>query len=182
MLANITALGPEASENPYLPYLAALERGGIIDSPENMAEELHEPAGVYIANGLIPNNRGAGIVAVGNSLAAYDLSRVAFEGKAVEVTPTPKSAVEHDSGRITQEGGIILEMGDGRIKLAGLAIDVVSHPWLADRLLQNTYRPVSRRIAVVALSSFDVPEYEITDLNIDTGVIRAQERNKIFGF
>jgi hypothetical protein len=27
-----------------------------------------------------------------------------------------------------------------------------------------------------------VPEYEITDLNIDTGVIRAQERNRVFGF
>lgn len=182
MINGIGSLGTEATDNMYLPYLAALERGGIIASPETMAEELNMPAGVYIANGLIPNNRGAGIVALGNSLAAYDLSRVTFEGNKMEVTPTPKSAVEHGSGRITEEGGVVLEMGDGRIKLAGLAIDVVAQPWLADRLLGDTFRSRAQRIAVVALSSFDVPEYEITDLNTETGVIRAQERTKIIGF
>jgi hypothetical protein len=182
MFANIESLGSETAENPYLPYLAAIEKGGIIDSPETMAEELAEPAGVYIANGLIPNNRGAGIVAIGNELAAYDLSRIAFERKHIEVTPTPKAAVEHDSGRITQEGGIVLEMGDGRIKLAGLAIDVTRQPWLASTLLGDRFRPLSRRIAVVALGSLDVPDYEITDLNVDTGVIRARETQKIYGF
>lgn len=180
--ANIEAIGSESAENPYLPYLAAIERGGIIDSPEEMVRDLDQPAGVYIANGLLPNYRGAGIVNIGNGLGAYDLSRVAFDRNNLEVTPTPKESVEHDTGRIIQEGGIMLEMGDGRIRLAGLAIDVSLQPWLASRLLGDRLRPITQRIAVVALGSLDLPDYEITNLDAETGVILARERRKVFGF
>ncbi len=174
-------IGDMHVEDPYLPFFAAVEQG-IINEPEGMIGTLEQPPGVYIANGYIPNNRGAGIVAHGDGVAAFDFSTVVFEGKILEVTPCSKTAVEHDTGRITQAGGVVLELGDGRIRLAGLAIDVTADPWRARELLNDRYQFISHAIAVLALSSLDVPEYEITDIQAETGVLKARERRRIYGF
>lgn len=179
VLTQFDTVGQETTENAYMPYLVALENG-IIENPEDKARLLSEPPGVSIANGLIPNTKGAGIIAVGDSFGAFDLSRVAFEDKTIEVTPSPKTAVEHDTGRITQEGGIVLELGDGRIQLVGVAIDIQKQPWLAHDLLKDHIRFVAHHIAVVALCCLDVPEYEIIDVDTTNGAIRAKERIRIF--
>lgn len=42
--------------NPYLPSVLALETGDLTD-PESKARPLDEPAGVILANGMIPNVR-----------------------------------------------------------------------------------------------------------------------------
>lgn len=179
VLSTIGTRDVDQIKDPYLPFYAAVELG-IITQPEEMIGVLEQPPGVYIANGYIPNNRGAGIVAFGEKIAAFDLSTVVFEGKNLEVTPCSKSAVEHDTGKITQEGGVVLELGDGRIRLAGVAIDVTQDSWRARELLRDKYQYVTQAIAVVALSSLDVPEYEITDIEAGTGMMKARVRNRIY--
>lgn len=177
VLSKIDYIGTEPSENPYIPYIAALEKG-IIANPEELAENLRDSPGVYISNGFIPNNKGAGIINIGNELGAFDLSSLEFNGSKIEIKASPKSAVDHDSGRITDEGAVVLELPDGRLKIVGLAIDTVRKHWLARDLLADRWKFIKHRVAVVALDSFDIPEYEVVDVNSKTGTLSAQERTK----
>lgn len=179
ILSTIRSEESELIDDPYYPFYSALEQG-IITDPENMSTTLDQPPGVYIANGYIPNNRGAGIVAHGQDIVAYDLSSIVLDGKNLEVTPCSKTAVEHDTGRIRREGAIVLGLGEGRIRLAGIAIDVTADVWRAKQLLKERFQHVSHAIAVVALSSLDVPDYEITEVESKTGVLKARERNRFF--
>lgn len=179
VLSQIDYIGPETVENPYLPYMVAVERG-IIENPEDMAINLLDSPGVYIANDLIPNHHGAGIINIGEEFGAFDLSNIEFNGKNIEVTAASKSAVDHVSGRITDEGAVVLGLPDGRLKIVGLAIDTVLKHWLARDLLPERFKFIKHRVAVVALSSFDIPEYEVVDVNSVTGALSAQERPKYY--
>ena len=172
---RVNSVGSLPAENPYFPYLAALQ-SGVIRNPEKMATELETSPGIDIINGYIPNSRGAGIIAMQGGLMAFDLVTIEFQGTRLEIMPAPKSAVDHDSGRITGEGAIVLQKPDGRLSLAGVAIDVSANPWLVNELSGKRPLDVHNNIAVVALSSMEVPEYEIADIDSQNGIIQAKER------
>lgn len=176
---RVNSIGSMPAENPYLPYVAAVQ-SGVIRHPEKMATELKIAPGVDIANGYIPNSHGAGIISMTGGLMAFDLVTIEFQGRKLQVMPAPKSAVDHDSGQITGEGAIVLEKPDGRLILAGIAINATANPWLADELLGSRSRNVGQNIAVVALGSMELPEYEITDMDESTGVISAKERTRVY--
>jgi len=59
---------PVLPDNPYLPYLSAVEAGVV--SPDSLvAQDLREPLGVMLVNGQIPTEQ-AGLISVGGLIFA----------------------------------------------------------------------------------------------------------------
>ena len=168
-------LGVHDERKPYYPYPVAVEKGliePIAPSPSD------EPPGVVLSHGRIPNNKQAGVVPVGmgsGNFVAFDHAAAVFEGQRLVITPAAKSDV-NDEGYVQEEGLIIMGDQEGRLTIAGFAIDVVRQPWLADKLMRRSQARPLGRVAVFPTSTLDFPQYEVTDIDNKEGIISAKPR------
>src|SRR4051812_615928 len=88
-------IGKGGVEDPYIPFFPA-HQSGLVASPEDLAVEPKNPIGIDIANGLIPNAEGKGIVSLGRRIIAVDHVRIRRRGsdKRLIISPTSKSDVK----------------------------------------------------------------------------------------
>lgn len=174
---GINSVGRMAADNPWVPFLPALERG-ILKSPEELARPPENPIGVDIANGVIPNSNHAGVLELGKSIVGVDHVGVEVRGKQLLINPTSKKDVDKE-GYINEEGVIILGSSDGRIKIAGFAIDTANNPWRFDRMRRpKTGRSLSK--LAILLTGWNLPsEYEVDEM-LDTNQLIASPRHKFF--
>lgn len=168
-------LGEPADTNPYLPFPVALEMG-VIKNPKAMAATPHDSLGTEIANGHIPNNKGAGIIDLRDGLVAIDHASIVYTGDRLEIIPAAKDAVSHE-GNVLQEGAILMGNKEGLMTLAALAIHTERNPWLAQRLNRH-----GRRLGGIAVFTLglEAPKFEIVDVNTTSGIITARTRNRYF--
>jgi hypothetical protein len=169
-------VGEPATDNAYLPFHAA-RKTGVLGDPAELATSIPHPPGVDIANGRIPNSKGAGVVEMrGGELLIFDHAAVGMEGDRLNVFPATKDAVD-DEGRITQEGAVLMATPGGLLQIVGRAVDKIRHPWLADRLRAG--RPSKSpmgRIAVFNTRLGETREFEIKDVDGGTGIVQAEPR------
>lgn len=175
----IKQISPAESDKPYLPFAVAVDRG-MIKNPAEMVSARAGSPGVELANGKIPNHRGAGLIWFSNSIGAFDHIAVDANSGELLLRPASKEDVDHD-GNIVNEGIIVLANDQGRLKIAALAIDVVRRPWLADKIGRRHHSAIGR-VAVFPEISTELPEYEIHEVNSSEGYIRARERKLILPF
>lgn len=175
---NDRMLGKPAEADPYLTFSAARETG-ILKNPQELAVPARQALGVDIANGLIPNSKGAGIVDLRDGLlVAFDHASIEEAGNELHIYPAAKHDVSHE-GHVQQEGAIIMAGQDERIKLVAVTVDTIKNPWLADRLNTNGSR--LGRMATFAFG-IDAPGYEIYDIDLSSGIIKAKPSRKIIRF
>ena len=166
------------TERPYLPYQVAVETGTLTDVGDK-ARHIDAPPGVVLASGFIPNGagHGAGIVDVGNEIVVFDHASIKLESDQVRITPTSKSKVS-DKGEIIEEGVIVLQNQKGLLRFAAFAINIYKHPRLVDQLSRGNLnrRRMAGKIAVFNAPALEVPDYEITDVNLKTASVLAKPR------
>ncbi len=165
-------------ERPYLTYPVAVEMGVLTDTAEK-AKTLDTPPGVMLANGYIPNSKGAGLIDVGSSIVAFDHSAIDIESDNIRISPTSKSEIAND-GEIMEEGAIVVQHQNGLLRFAAFAIDVNKRPWLADRLSRNNSnrRRLAGRIAVFNAAALEMPDYEISEVDVKTSSVLVKPRIK----
>lgn len=178
-LDRFSFLSAEATDKPYLSFPVAVEAGVLID-PESKAKPLGDPAGVTLLNGYMPNVHEAGLVELGEDIIAFDLTALDIIGDHVRFSPAPKSSVEND-GQITQEGVIVVQNQQGMLRIAAFAIDGFKRPWLADRLrLPRSHRRSDERISVFGACVLEMPDLEVTEIDLTTNSVIAKPRTRFF--
>jgi len=177
ILEQFISIGNEQTNNPYLPYPLAVDKG-IIEEPHVLAKPIKEPAGVTLSNGYIPNAKGAGITKIGDDIAVFDhVSIVDIANKSLTINPTPKEKVT-DEGKITGEGIIVIHLPESLIRIARVAIDTQQRPWLAYKLAKGQH--IIGKLAVMRINILEFPDYEIKDMNSNDQIIVAKPRFKYF--
>ncbi len=177
---SLKQLGITDSNKPYFAYPAAVERH-ILTDPITRARPHQNPPGIDLLAGIIPNSRNAGLILSGQDhFVAFDHTAAAVERHRIEIMPGSKADVSKE-GQIRHEGLIIVETDDWRLKIAAFVINVVHQPWLAQRMREeHRMGRVMGDIAVVAAHVLELPEYEIKDIDNQSGVIVASVRHRIF--
>lgn len=153
---------PILPDNPYLPYLAAVEHG-LVEPNELTPQELDVPLGVMLANGKIPN-QAAGLVLLGGRPEVCDhagVKDISKNYREIFLSPTSKADVGQ-AGEIRDSGLLVLTRPNGLLKVIGIAIDLAK---------SNFPQPYSRKIKVKMLG-LEASDYEPVDIDKE-GVIRA---------
>ena len=167
----LEALGVPNETRPYLPLVAAI-RNGVVDLATVVPQRLTEELGILFSRGEIPAADNAGLLEIGGITFGCDHVAILGGDKSkVEIAPTSKNSVNTD-GTLQETGGIMLSRLAGVFKLAGAVVDHVADPWLADRI--NAVRTQGR--LAVASFGLEAAEFEITDIDSETGIITAKPR------
>lgn len=173
---DVGKLGDASGQDLYWPYLAARETDRI-HNREAMGTPITGSVGVDIANGRIPNPKGAGIFALKGMLLAFDHLGLEREGNRIKLLPISKHVVSRE-GDILSEGATVLAKDTGQIRLAAMAVDTHKNPWaLQDRELKLVPRLGS--LGIKLFSSLEIPDYEVSDIDLETGTMTALPRKFI---
>jgi hypothetical protein len=166
----------DAPDEAYPPFLVATQTGQIDISKL----DLHTPqaAAQEVLNGRIPDNHGA--ISFGpDGLGAVDLLAVRTSGNKAFFLSTYKSAVNKETYDIEAEGGAVLTLPDGRMRLSAVAIGGAKANWFRGRSLKRVASDIgSITIAPLGLDAID---YEVSDIN-PSGFIVARKRPFIVSF
>jgi hypothetical protein len=169
-------LGAHGERAPYYPFPVAVEKG-LLEPHTKKPEPLGDSAGVEIMAGRIPNSHHAGLIPFGKDhIAAFDHTAAEFHGKELHIAPAEKQDVT-DKGEVQAEGAIIFGTDEGRLKLAAFVVDIVKNPWLTYGLTRGR---VLGNVAVFSANVLETPEYEIKEIDLNSGVVIAQPRLKYF--
>lgn len=165
----------DESERAYVPFLAAMENN-IIDLGSVVVRHLRDPIGVVLGNGRIPQQNDAGIVPLdrdGKEILAVDHTHLVDMAKGhIQLGPSSKNDVDKRSGVIRNEGLLTITSPDGWLRIVGAVVDCVKNPWLAHDL--DATRTKGRlAVARFGLAALD---YEVTDVNAETGILTAKPR------
>lgn len=167
----------EMPERPYFPYPSAIQAGAIDFDNINM-RRLSDPIGVILANGRKPQPNDAGIVPTdpdsGEFVAIDHASLTSVSQQKIELAPTNKDAVNKQSGEFQDEGLLTITRPDGLLRVVGVVVDHIKHPWLAEQL--GAMRATGR-MAVVQFG-LEILDYEVSDVDAKTGIITAKPRTK----
>lgn len=166
-------------ERPYLPFLPAVQRG-IVDFGELVMRHLPDPIGVTLANLRMPQQNDAGIVPIdpeADKVVAVDHTRLLdVSNRAITLGPSSKDAVDKQDGHIRHEGLLTITTPEGLLRAVGVVMDRFKNPWLAQEL--GAARTAGR-LAVVRFG-LDVLDYEVTDVDTETGSLSAKPRTKLY--
>jgi hypothetical protein len=177
----LNQLGTYSDATPYYPYPAALERGIMDRQSSPSVNILPQSPGIELSAGRIPNHKQAGLLPISHGKwAALDHAAMEQHGTEVEIKPTSKRSVSHE-GYIDDEGVITLGTEEGRIRIVAFAINGLKRPWLVDRFSENIYlRQLLREVIVLPADVLELPEYEITAVDKDTGILEASPRRRFY--
>jgi len=93
--------------------------------------------------------------------------------------PTATSDVDH--GKILREGVITLSDEDGWIGVRGLVVDLELQFWTAEQLRQLPGRVFrSGHFAVKVFGSLDLPDFELREVDLETGIALARQRHRVY--
>lgn len=164
---------PVLPDNPYLPYLSAVEAGVV--SPDSLvAQDLREPLGVMLVNGQIPTEQ-AGLISIGGLVFACDHTSVIDFGKdKIFLGPSSKGDIT-TKGAIKDSGLLILTRPNGLLRVVGMAVNSNLNPWShkPSRPFQGLTRNVSINLFGIGSS-----EYDPVDIDKD-GTITAIKRGSV---
>lgn len=169
-------IGNPGEQNPYYPYPVAQSLGLLpslgevrLPTPNYLDESL--------AAGKIPNAKQAGLVLVGEEhVVAFDHCAAQLGAKVIRLIPTEKTAVSK-TGAVEEEGLTVMARNEGMLlRIVSAAVDAAKHPWQVERYKDriSVYQKASR-IAVIRFG-LDLPEYELKDINGQTGEMTYKPR------
>lgn len=119
----------ELPENPYLPYIAAVEHR-LVNPDELVPQVLELPLGVMLANGQIPAD-SAGSMKLAGELHVFDhLSLIDMGPDKIFFGPSSKEDVTSE-GELRDSGLFVITKPSGILRIVGFAISVEVNPWLA---------------------------------------------------
>ncbi len=175
VLEQIPTSEPVDQKRPYFPLPAALARGAV-DLTNKTVTALRDPLGVILSAGHMPRHDEAGMVETSAGPMAVDHSSlIKLDSTGLEVAPSSKDDVAKKDGEIKASGTLTLTSPDGLLRIIGVAIDQVKHPWLAERL--NAVGAVGK--TAIALFGLEAADYEVTDIDSKTGIIIARPRRYV---
>lgn len=178
-LVPFNKVGEISMQKPYFPFPVAMNRGLL---PDDLTElpELVRPPGVDILAGKIPNSAYAGLVPMGSGkVAAFDHIAGEFHGSDLHIAPAHKDSV-NDDGQVESEGLMVVETDEGRIRVAAFILKTTRSPWFIERMQAEGRCHTIGDLAIIAASMFEMPEFEIKDIDSKTGVIVASPRQPVY--
>ncbi|GAC1392161.1 MAG: hypothetical protein NVSMB46_07220 [Candidatus Saccharimonadales bacterium] len=165
-------------DRPYFPFIVALEKG-ILPPSEIVTEELKIPPAIDVLNGHIPNYKHAGCIAINDHFAAFDLSNGFIRENNLVITPGSKDSVDHE-GNICGEGVITLMDESGRLKVVGISLDPNRHFWTIENLRRRHRVSSTLGAMTVIPAGFDLPDFEVTDIQPTEGILISTPRKRYF--
>ncbi len=169
-------LGRQAEADTYLPFFPAVEMGKLTD-PQLLAAQPKNPLGVDLANGVIPNARNKGIIALGEQIVGVDHVGIQKWGRQYIINPTAKTDVK-PKGHFAAEGAVAMSTVEGRLKLIGVVVDIIHHPWRFAFPRRHTMQRPLGDLAVI-LTGIEAPELEVKSV-LDSGHQIAIPRQRVF--
>lgn len=165
-------------ERPYLPFLPAVE-SGVLRLADIALRTLKVPLGVSLVNGRLPHAADAGVIDTPEGVLAVDHTHIiSYDRTTLKIGPSCKSdvATQEDGEGVFQSGGALSIANDqGWFRIVGAAVDRIRDPWLAHRL--QAAHTAGR--TAVALFGLEAADYEVTDIDPDTGIMTARPRRVI---
>jgi hypothetical protein len=152
----------------YLPFPVAMEKGVIDLSRVNPVSPQQAVAEIF--NYRMPE--AAGVVDLGSEIGAYDLVAGHFSGSRLEVAPLAKDAVDDRTDQIQDEGLVTLTRGS-LLRVVGIMEPARKAP------LDYRHLPAAS-LVLRTLCSLDGTDFEITEINLDNGLVTAKPRVTYF--
>ncbi len=172
MKGNYTLLQLVSQNNISVPSVCCSSKKGIVKLEQLVPTPLRDDLAMIISRGTIPATENVGYVDTnGGSVVCDHAEIVSFDKTKLEIGPSSKDDV-NSSGEIQDEGVVLLfNPASGFPKVVAAVIDQHKRPFVEGINCAHT----TGRLAVVRFG-LEAAEYEISDIDSETGVITAKPR------